>query len=74
MKFPSFSESKLFTLKPDIVDVPVEMNKPVYDLIIGVESMSNGRAYGFCRNANYHRSRVTANVDLEKPLGLQSTK
>ena len=40
MKFPSFSESKLFTLKPDIVDVPVEMNKPVYDLIIGVESMT----------------------------------
>ena len=40
MKFPSFSESKLFTIKPDIVDVPVEMNKPVYDLIIGVETMT----------------------------------
>ena len=40
MKFPDFSDSKLFTLKPDIVDIPAEMNKPVYDLIIGVETMA----------------------------------
>ena len=40
MKFPAFSESKLFKIKPDIVDIPKEMNKPVYDLIIGVETMA----------------------------------
>ena len=41
MKFPAFSESKkLFKLKPDIVDIPATENKPVYDLIIGVETMA----------------------------------
>ena len=35
MKFLKFSLSKLFTLK---LDIPLEMNKPVYDLIIGVET------------------------------------
>ena len=40
IKFPEFSESKLFKIKPDIVDIPPEMNKPIYDLIIGVETMA----------------------------------
>ena len=40
LKFPEFSESKLFKVRPDIVDVPKEMNKPVYDLIIGVKTMT----------------------------------
>ena len=37
LKFLEFSESKLFKVRPDIVDIPKEMNKPVYDLIIGVK-------------------------------------
>ena len=40
LKFPEFSESKLFKIRPDIVNVPREMNKPVYDLIIGVETLT----------------------------------
>ena len=40
LKFPEFSESKLFKIRPDIVNVPKEMNKPVYDLIIGVKTMT----------------------------------
>ena len=39
LKFLEFSESKLFKLCPNIVDMPKEMNKPVYDLLIGVETM-----------------------------------
>ena len=40
LKFPEFSKSKLFKIRPGIVDVPKEMNKPVYDLIIGVKTMT----------------------------------
>ena len=40
LKFPDFSESKLFKIKPDIVNIPFEMNKSVYNLIIGVETMA----------------------------------
>ena len=57
IKFPKFSESKLFKIKPDIIDIPHEMNKPIYDLIIGVEKMAyNGCYYGLCRNASNYRS------------------
>ena len=40
IRFHDFSESKLFRVRPDIVDVPKEMNKPVYNLIIGVKTMT----------------------------------
>ena len=38
--FPEYSDSKLVTVKPDIVDIPAEMSKPVYDMILGVETMA----------------------------------
>ena len=61
MKFPAFSESKLFKLKPDIVDIPATENKPVYDLIIGVETMANGNSYGFPTNVDNYRSQYSNN-------------
>ena len=38
--FPEFSGSKLFSVRPDIVDIPANENKPVYDMILGVKTMS----------------------------------
>ena len=38
--FPEYSSSKRFSVKPDIVEIPDHMSKPVYDLIIGVETMA----------------------------------
>ena len=40
LTFPEFSDSKLFSVKPDIVNVPAGQNKPVYDMILGTETMS----------------------------------
>ena len=37
--FPEFSDSKMATFKPDVVQVPKESPPPVYDLIIGVQSL-----------------------------------
>ena len=37
---PKYSDSKLISIRPDIINIPDEMNKPVYDLIIGVETMA----------------------------------
>ena len=39
--FPKFSKSKLVKVKPDIVQMPASMKPPVYDMIIGIETMSN---------------------------------
>ena len=38
---PEFSKSRLVTMKPDIVDMPADTSPPVYDLIIGVETMAS---------------------------------
>ena len=38
--FPEFSKSKVAHIRPDIVEIPAELGKPVYDLIIGVETMA----------------------------------
>jgi len=38
--FPDFSGSKFVKIKPDIVDMPSETSKPVYDLFIGIEMMA----------------------------------
>ena len=38
LTFPEFSTSKLFSVRPDIVNVPAEHNKPVYDMILGTET------------------------------------
>ena len=38
---PKFSKSRLVTMKPDIVDMPADTSPPVYDLIIGVETMAS---------------------------------
>ena len=40
MIFPKFSGSKLVKLKPDIIEIPAESKPPVYDMIIGIESMA----------------------------------
>ena len=40
MSSPAFSESTLFHIKPDRVNVADSMDKPVYNLIIGVETMT----------------------------------
>ena len=40
LTFPEFSDSKLFSVRPDIVNVPAEQNKPVYDMILGTKTMS----------------------------------
>jgi hypothetical protein len=39
LQFPEFSDSKLATFKPDVVSVPKGHPPPVYDLIIGVQSL-----------------------------------
>ena len=39
MIFPSFSESKIASLKPDIFEISESAPKPAYDLIIGIQSM-----------------------------------
>ena len=36
---PEFSESKSMHLKPNIVDIPTKDTKPVYDLILGTETL-----------------------------------
>ena len=41
MKFPMFSESKLVKLKPDIISMPEGTSPPVYDMIIGIETMQD---------------------------------
>ena len=66
LKFPEFSESKLFKLKPDIVDIPPEMNKPVYDLIIGVETMAK-------MNIVMDFARMEITIDHNK-IPMRSTK
>ena len=38
--FPDFSQSKLFKVCPDIVGILGKMNKPVFDPILGVETMT----------------------------------
>ena len=38
--FPDFSGSKFVKIKPDIVDMPSETSKPVYDVIIGIKTMA----------------------------------
>ena len=38
--FPKFSKSKLVKMKPDIIEMPKESSPPVYDMIIGIETMS----------------------------------
>ena len=38
--FPEFSRSKVAKFRPDIVKVPADHPKPVYDLIIGVKSLA----------------------------------
>ncbi len=37
---PEFSSSKLFAVRPDIVDILADENKPVYDMILGTETMA----------------------------------
>ena len=41
MIFPSFSESKIASLKQDIFEISENAPKPAYDLIIGIQSMFN---------------------------------
>ena len=38
--FPKFSTGKLFSVIPDIVNVPANQNKPVYDMILGTKPMA----------------------------------
>ena len=40
LEFPEYSKSKRIHLKPDIIDIPVGNGPPAYDLILGVETMS----------------------------------
>ena len=37
--FPEFSESKIVTVKPDVVRLPRDSPQPGYDLIIGIETL-----------------------------------
>jgi hypothetical protein len=39
ISFPEFSKSKRALLTPDVFDVPSNQPKPVYDLIIGIDTM-----------------------------------
>ena len=39
--FPEFSNSKRASFRPDIIRLPKNSPKPVYDLIIGVQSLAN---------------------------------
>ena len=41
VKFPAFSSSKIFTFKPDVVTSPNSAHPPIYDLIIGINSLVN---------------------------------
>lgn len=39
--FPEFSNSKRASFRPDVIRLPKNSPKPVYDLIIGVQSLAN---------------------------------
>ena len=39
--FPEFSESKIVTVRPDIVRLPTDSPQPTYDLILGVEILTS---------------------------------
>ena len=39
--FPEFSNSKRASFRPDVIRLPKNSTKPVYDLIIGVQSLAN---------------------------------
>ena len=75
MKFPEFLSSKLFTLKPDTVDIPLEMNKPVYDLIIGADTMAKMSIvmdFSKCKITIDHN--VLPMKKVKKSFGFQSFK
>ena len=40
LSFPEYSTNKLFKVRPDIVDILETCTKPVYNMIIGIETMS----------------------------------
>ena len=40
ISFPDYSSSKRIYVQPDIVDVGAEQDAPIYDLILGVETMA----------------------------------
>ena len=40
LTFPEFSESKLFSIRPDIVYISASKSKPVYNMILGTKTMS----------------------------------
>ena len=40
ISFPDYSSSKRIYVQPDIVYVGAEQDKPLYDLILGVETMA----------------------------------
>ncbi len=37
---PEFYNSKLFSVRPDIVDILADENKPVYHMILGIKTMA----------------------------------
>ena len=38
--FPEFSESRMYRVSPDIMELPAHADQPAYDLIIGVKTMA----------------------------------
>ena len=41
MIFPAFSKSKIFSIRPDIFIVDESDEKPMFDLILGIETLAN---------------------------------
>ena len=41
MRFPAYSKSKYFSIKPDIIELGNNTEEPMFDFILGVETLAN---------------------------------
>jgi hypothetical protein len=41
MRFPSYSRPKIFSFYPDIIKFDNDVDMPMFDLIIGIETLAN---------------------------------
>jgi hypothetical protein len=42
MQVPTYSKSKCFSIKPDIIEVGHNTEEHMFDLILGVETLASG--------------------------------
>ena len=73
--FPEYSSIKLFSVQPNIVDILSEMDKLVYTMILGVETMSKiCITLDFQEKIHHNRSNIIENEIFEQCFGCQNPK